>query len=50
VPERIALDALLCGAFAMPSYDRWHPWRRGNVVRSVRRAFEAGMRSPRDGR
>jgi hypothetical protein len=50
VPERIALDALLCGALAMPSYDRRRPWRRGDVERSVRRSFEAGMRSPRDGR
>jgi putative DNA primase/helicase len=50
VSERIALDALMQGALAMPSYDRWRPWRRTEVERSVRRSFEAGMQRPRDGR
>jgi putative DNA primase/helicase len=50
VPERIALDALMHGALAMPSYDRWHPWRRNEIERSVKQSFEAGIRRPRDGR
>lgn len=50
VPERIGLAALMHGALAMPSYDRWRPWRRNEIERSVKRSFDAGMRRPRDGR
>ncbi len=47
IPERLALDALMQGAFAMPAYDRRRPWRRGDLERSVRASFLAGTREPR---
>jgi hypothetical protein len=50
LPERDALEALLCAALAMPSYDLKRPWRHREVERSVRASFEAGIRSPRHGR
>ena len=47
LPERIALDALLQAAFAMPTYDRRRPWRRADLERSVKASFDAGIREPR---
>ena len=47
LPERIALDALLQAAFAMPTYNRRRPWRRADLERSVKASFLAGIREPR---
>jgi Bifunctional DNA primase/polymerase, N-terminal len=47
MPERVALDALLQAAFAMPTYDRRRPWQRADLERSVKTSFSAGIREPR---
>jgi hypothetical protein len=47
LPERIAFDALMQAAFAMPSYDRRRPWRRADLERNVKASFLAGIREPR---
>jgi hypothetical protein len=47
LPERIALDALLQAASAMPTYDRRRPGRCADLERSVKASFLAGIREPR---
>jgi hypothetical protein len=47
LPERIAFDALMQAAVAMPTYDRRRPWRRADLERSVKASFLAGIREPR---
>jgi Bifunctional DNA primase/polymerase, N-terminal len=50
VPKGIALRALLRAAAAMPDYDASYPWRVEELNAKVRRAFDAGVRHPREAR
>jgi hypothetical protein len=49
VPARLALGMLLNAAHSMPSHDPAWPWRSEEIDLKVRRAFDAGMRRPREG-
>jgi hypothetical protein len=50
IPADIALRALLRAANAMPDYDAAWPWRPEEIDLKVRRAFNAGLRRPREAR
>jgi hypothetical protein len=47
-PQDIALRALLRAGGAMSSYDARRPWRPEEIDLKVRRAFRAGVASPRE--
>jgi hypothetical protein len=48
LPATLALEALLCAARAMPSFDHRRPWRATELERKVRTAFTDGLRKPRE--
>jgi hypothetical protein len=48
IPDGIALRALLRAASAMFDYDPSRPWRPEEIDYKVRRAFEAGLKNPRE--
>jgi hypothetical protein len=48
VPAGIARRALLRAAAAMPDHDPFYPWRPEEISAKVNRAFDAGMRRPRE--
>jgi hypothetical protein len=50
IPSDFARRALIWAARQVPNYDRRHPWRVGEIERKVNRAFEDGMRQPREAR
>jgi bifunctional DNA primase/polymerase-like protein len=50
VPADIALRALLRAAGTMPDHDPRWPWRPEEIDLKVRRAFNAGLASPREAR
>jgi putative DNA primase/helicase len=47
-PEGFARDVLQWAARKMVSYDPRRPWRDGELIAKVNRAFDAGMRQPRE--
>jgi putative DNA primase/helicase len=47
-PENFCRDVLQWAARKMVSYDHRRPWRDGELVAKVNRAFDAGMRQPRE--
>jgi hypothetical protein len=50
VPANIALTALLRAGNAMPDHEPTWPWRPEEIDLKVRRAFDHGMRHPREAR
>jgi putative DNA primase/helicase len=50
IPSEFALRVLLWAARQIPDYDHRHPWRAAEIQRKVKRAFEDGMRHPRERR
>jgi hypothetical protein len=50
IPSDFARRALIWAARQMPDYDHRHPWRAAEIERKVNRAFEDGMRHPREAR
>lgn len=48
VPADVALNALLRAAHAMPDHNPRMPWRPEEIDFKVRRAFQAGLASPRE--
>src|SRR5262249_27288885 len=50
IPADLALRTLLRAAIQMPDHDPAWPWRPEEIDLKVRRAFEAGIRHPREAR
>jgi hypothetical protein len=50
VPQDIALRALLRAAHTMPDYEPDYPWRPEEIEAKVKRAFQEGMKNPREAR
>ena len=50
IPESFAQRALLWAAKQVTDYDRHRPWRAPDLEKKVARAFDAGMRHPREAR
>jgi putative DNA primase/helicase len=50
IPSDFARGALIWAARQIPDYDHRHPWRAAEIVRKVNRAFEDGVRHPREAR
>jgi hypothetical protein len=50
VPPDFALNVLLYAAGQIRDYDLGRPWRLAEIQRKVNRAFDAGMRHPRESR
>jgi Bifunctional DNA primase/polymerase, N-terminal len=50
VPADLALRTLIRAALQMPDHDPSRPWRPEEIEAKVRRAFDAGMRRPREAR
>jgi hypothetical protein len=50
IPADFARRTLIWAAQRMPDFDCRHPWRTAEIVRKVNRAFEDGVRHPRERR
>jgi putative DNA primase/helicase len=50
IPSDFARQALIWAARKIPDYDHRHPWRAVEIERKVDRAFEDGVRHPREAR
>jgi hypothetical protein len=50
IPSDFARQALIWAARKIPDYDNRHPWRAVEIEHKVDRAFENGMRHPREAR
>jgi len=50
IPADLARDCLRWAASKIPSYDAGRPWSIGTIIAKVDKAFDAGLRMPREAR